>query len=261
MNDRTVTKTGKLLKDFLPAIYFDSSVLIDYWNTDGMEMPEDEFDKIIKEGCEYKYLQVVKNILRSEIRIDKVLEIRKKIIYRDVKVTPVVSPISLLELIEWHAEAVFKQIASQSSGTMFIQKKSKKEIGDYLKKATELYQLEIKERKNKKQSISTSTSLYLLMSDTMLNPSFATAHGLDGLLLVDIFNFNFPTNKVWIEELSFYAYLQLGVADIIHILLTKHLGCRYLASFDSDFKRVKEIVEEEKGILILTSPEEILEVL
>lgn len=257
MKDTTLTSTGELQKRFLPAIYFDTSVLVDYWMTDGMEMSETETDKLMKKN-ELPHLQVVRDILRSEKRINKVVEIRKKLIFEKVKVTPVVSPLSLLELMEWQAEAAFKQIASEASGTVFIQKKSKKQIGDYLKKALKLREEEFKEQKGKKLCV--STGLETLMIGTWLNRSFVDAHGLDGLLQVDIVNFHLPVNKAW-EEPFAYAYLQLGVADIMHILLALHLGCQYIASFDSDFARVKDIVSEETGISILTSPEEILDIL
>lgn len=95
------------------------------------------------------------------------------------------------------------------------------------------------------------------MSETWLNKSFIDAHGLQGLLQVDIVNFHLLVNKIW-EEPSAYAYLQLGVADIMHILLARHLGCQYIASFDSDFKRVKEIINEETGLSVLSTAEEIL---
>ena len=36
------TKSGKLKAKFLPAIYFDSSVLIDYWMTEGLETESSE---------------------------------------------------------------------------------------------------------------------------------------------------------------------------------------------------------------------------
>ncbi|MDO8136455.1 MAG: PIN domain-containing protein [Candidatus Brocadiales bacterium] len=257
MKDAMLTKTGKLLKRFLPAVYFDSSVLIDYWMTEGMEVPETEVDELIKKN-ELTYLRIVREILRSEIRINKVVEIRKKLVFEEVKVTPVVSPLSLLELMEWHAEATFKQIASEASGTIFIQKKSKKQIGDYLKKALELRKTEIEELKGKKRG--GSTGLEILMSETRLNAGFAQAHGLQGLLQVDIAHFHLPISKVWAEPFA-YAYLQLGVCDIMHILLARHLGCQYIASFDSDFARVKDIINEETGMLVLNSPEEILDIL
>ena len=98
------------------------------------------------------------------------------------------------------------------------------------------------------------------MNETWLNRSFAECHGLEGLLQVDIVNFHLPVNQAW-QEPSAYAYLQLGIADIMHILLAQHLGCQYIASFDSDFARVKDIVNEETKISVLISPEEVLTIL
>lgn len=256
MKDIILTSTGKLQEKLLPAIYFDTSVLVDYWMTEGMEMPEAEMAKLIKKN-ELPHLQVVRDILRTEKKINKIVDIRKKILDEEIKVTPVVSPFALLELIEWQAEAAFKQIASEALGTVFIQKKSKKNIGDYLKKALELRKNEFEEQKGNERGA--STGLELLMIETWLNGSFAGAHGLQGLLQVNIVNFHLLVNEVW-KGPSEYAYLQLGVADIMHILLAQHLGCQYIASFDSDFKRVRDIVSEKTGISILISPEEILNV-
>lgn len=259
MSKGILTRTGKLQKRFLPAVYFDSSVLIDYWMTENMEMPETETDKLIKNN-ELPHLRVAKDILRSGIRISKVVEIRKKLIFDKVKVTPVVSPTSLLELMEWEAEDAFKRIASEASGTIFIQKKSKKEIGDYLKKSLEMRKDEIKEQKKERRKSFESTGLEILMSETRLNRSFAEAHGLQGVLQANIVNFSLTVDKAWAEP-SAYGFLQLGIADIMHILFAQHLGCKYIASFDSDFARVKNIITEETGMTVLTRPEEILAIL
>ncbi len=259
MRKEILTETGKLQDAFLPAMYFDSSVLIDYWMTEGMEMPENEMDKLIKSN-EPPYLQVVRDILRSEVRINKVAEIRKKLIFDKVKVVPVISPLSLLELMEWQAEAAFKQIASEASGTRLIQKKSKKEIGDYLKKVLEMRCEEIKEQEKKGGEPFESTGLERLISETWLNRSFAECHGLEGLLQVDIINFSLTVDKTW-EDPFAYAFLQIGLADIMHILFAQHLGCKYIATFDSDFVSVKDIITEETGMTVLTEPDEILNIL
>jgi hypothetical protein len=250
-----LTKNGRLRKKFLPAVYFDSSVVIDYWRAEGMEMPETEMDRFVKED---ELLQVVRSILASEVQFNRMAEIRKKLSFDEAKVTAVVSPLSLLELMEWQSEAAFKQIASEASGVGFIQKRSKKQIGDYLKEALKMRRAEFEEQKGNKQG--KSTGLEWLMSETWLNRSFLECHGLKGLLQVDIVNFHLTINKSWMEP-SAYAYLQLGTADIMHILLALHLGCKYIASFDSDFLRVKDIIQEETGILVLSSPEEILAIL
>jgi len=257
MKTPLITASGKLRKELLPAMYLDTSVVVAYWMTEGMERPENEVDKLVKLN-ESPCFQVVRNILKSEKLIGKVIEIRKKILYDKVKVNPVITPICLLELVNWYAESAFKQIASEVLGVTFIQKMSKKQIGDYLKTALALWQTEVGEQNGSRPNV--TTGLKSLMSETWINPSFAMVHGLDGLLKVDVDNFNIKFDKVWLEP-SAYAYLQLGVADIMHILLAQHLGCQYLASFDSDFKRVKNIIDEETGMVVLTSPEEILNTL
>lgn len=219
-----------------------------------MEMPETEMDRFVKED---ELLQVVRNILASQVQFNKMAEIRKKLLSEETKVTPVVSPLSLLELMEWQAEAAFKQIASEASGVGFIQRRSKKQIGDYLKEALKMRKAEFEKQKGNKRG--SSTGLEWLMSETWLNRSFLECNGLCGLLQVDIVNFHLTINQAWGEP-SAYAYLQLGIADIMHILLARHLGCKYIASFDSDFVRVKDIIYKETGIIVLTSPEEILSI-
>ena len=258
MSKSILTRTGKLKKRFLPAVYFDSSVLIDYWKTEGMELNESETDKTLIDN--EPYLRVVRNILHSENRINNMVKIRKKLIFDIVKVVPVISPISLLELMEWKAEATFKQIASEASGTKFIQKKSKKEIGNYLKKILEMRRNEIKKQKEKKMESSQSTVLEKLLYSMLPERSFLNVHGLQGILQADIVNFRLTIDKVW-KEPSVYGFLQLGVADIMHIMFAQHLGCKYIASFDSDFKRVKNIISEETGMEVLTRVEEIIDIL
>ena len=75
MKDTILTSTGKLQEKFLPAIYFDTSVLVDYWMTEGMEMPETEMSELMKKN-ELPHLQVVRDILRSEMKYG--MEIIKK---------------------------------------------------------------------------------------------------------------------------------------------------------------------------------------
>ncbi|HEX7401723.1 MAG TPA: hypothetical protein VF369_06060, partial [candidate division Zixibacteria bacterium] len=172
MRNSIVSKTGKLLKRFLPAIYFDTSVIIDYWMTEGMEVHDTEMERLLKYN-ECPSYSIVRTILKSDERIQKVLEIRRKLSYEIIKVTPVVSPLAVLELIEWYAEVAFKEIASEASGVVIIQRRNKKQIGEYLKKAIELRKAEIKNQKDKKRGY--TTGLEDLMSSTWLNSSFARA--------------------------------------------------------------------------------------
>ena len=255
MEQAVFTRGGRLTKKFLPAMYLDASVLVYYWLVEGTETTSAESES--PKPLELPHLQIVRDIMRSEGITAKVVEIRRRLI-RGAKVTGVVSPLSLLELMEWHAESAFKQAASEAAGAMFIQRRSKKEIGDYLSKAIDLRLQEKKLQKGKRRA--PSTGLGTLMYETWMNRSFTEAHGLSGLVRADISNFNLSVARAW-QEPSAYAYLQLGTADIMHILLAQQFGCKYIASFDSDFKRVKDIVTEETGMRVLVSPDEILSVL
>jgi hypothetical protein len=75
-----VTRTGRLKAKYLPAIYFDSSVLIDYWMTEGLEIDwtEDPMEKIIREN-EPKGLIVIRELLKADKGLQKVVEIRKNL--------------------------------------------------------------------------------------------------------------------------------------------------------------------------------------
>lgn len=254
-----LTETGKLQEKFLPAVYFDSSVVIDYWMTEGMECPESEAQKRIRSG-ELLYLKFVRDILRSERRVNEVVEIRKKLVLGEPKATPVVSPICLIELIEWQAEAGFRQIASEACGAKFVKKMGKKEIGNYVKKTIALRKDEIRQQEKRKKKHPWSTGLESLISAIWLNQSFAECHGLSGILRVDVLNFALIFKKTWIK-CSDYACLQLGVGDIMHILIAQHFGCKYIASFDSDFARAKDIIEGGTGMVVLRNAKEILDVL
>lgn len=256
---RYVTNSGKLIDACLPAIYFDSSAVIDYWMTEGFEIdpPDDIIAKIEKEN-EPKEYEVIRDLLESDKKFIKMVEIRKKLIFNEHMFTAVISPLCLLELMEWNAEAAFKEMAVGALSALAVQRKSKKEIANNLKKLLELRSDEVKKLKGKQREH--STGLEIIMSETWLNAGFAECHGLQGLVQADIVNFTLTVGKTW-QEPSAYAYLQLGIADIMHILLAQHLGCNYIASFDDDFKSVRHIIKEETGINVLSSPEEVLKIL
>lgn len=255
MNHEILDKRGRLLEPYLPAIYFDSSVLIDYWISEYMEIPNDdiEFEMISKPE-----VYLLRELFLKDKRIKETFKIRNKIISGNSRLTPVVSPLSLIELMEWNVEASFKEIASESLGSMFIQKKSKKEIGNYIRKlmnnANDNLTSEIWRQESKDWKIE---GLKRLIATFALNRSFVNHHGLLGLLQVDIKNFNFTMDNAW-QEPSEYAYLQIGAADTLHILFAEHLGCKYFATYDSDFIRAKNEIKEKKGITVLSNPQEIM---
>lgn len=252
-----VTTTGKLRKKFLPAMYFDSSLLIEYWLTEGMERPKNELDQLFRSNENPMY-PIINELISTESRLNQVVEIRKKILSGQNTTTPVVSPLALLELMEWHARAAFRQITAETPSVFFLQNKGKKDIGNYLKKVLDRRKLEMKDSLDKKRTQNTGTEIFI--DETWLDSAYANSHGLNGLLQADIVQFHLQLKKAWGLP-SLFSYLQMGLADTLHLLLASHLGCQYLASFDSDFFRVKDLVFEETGLKVLTTPEEMLGVL
>jgi len=253
MSSEILTKQGRIKKRFQPSIYFDSSVLIDYWITEGADVD------IPDEPCipERPLLSAARDILRSDVRFSKVAEIRKKLVSTDVKVSCVISPLAIIELTEWHAEAKFKNIAAEASGVLSIQRKSKKEIGSLLSEVLEKRKRKEEVKNNIKGPYGSSTGLEVLHAETWLNPSFAKAHGFNGLFEVDLINFKLDIPQTF--DLPFlFAYLQMGLADILHVMAARHLGCTYIASFDSDYSRNKKHIEEGAKLKLLSSPEDIL---
>ncbi len=258
---KLLTSNGRLQDEYLPAVYFDSSIIIDYWITEGMEISLDEENKEPEwnEIIHGPLVKVIRELLQSDKRINQVIEIRKKLMFEEVKLTPVTSPASLWELQEWYAESGIKQLGAEISGATFLQRKSKKEIGDILKRGYDLWKAEGKDKHN--DPIKGTSGLELLSQATCINLSFANSHGLSGILLAEIENFYWPPkqsrNRKQFPSPINLAYLQLGTADIFHLLFANHLGCQFFASFDSDFRRAKEIIERA-GMVLLSTPDEIL---
>ena len=259
-----VTEEGKLIDEVLPAIYFDSSLVIDYYVAESFPYDEKEldYDIDIPEGpieelpAEVRdnldeYLEIknhpqeflLREIINSDKRIKQVRQIRNKILFEDLKVNPVISPLVITELTKWFTESIFKQMASDSIGSKPIQRFGDKQIGNYLKKLMELHQ---EANKNPEFSKWRKEGLKRLHYELWMNPSFVYAHGLSGLIHVDIVNFDLTMEKAWYEP-SAYSFLQIGATDIMHILFAEHLGCEYIATFDEDFKRAGDIIKEETG--------------
>jgi len=252
-----LTDSGKLESKFLPAVYFDSSVLIEYWLTESMNNPVDEPDLIMQRN-EPPHFRVLRGVLRKENwfrRLDKVIKIREKLQYNKTKLTPVITPLSLMELTKWFAQSSFKQLLSEVAGVSFLKNKSEKDVADLLEETLEQCKQDSKNIVSNQQS--GVDSLNWLVGTTWPNLTFGIAHALRGLYLADIKNFNLSVEESE-REISAYSYLQLDSSDVFHILFAKHLGCEYIASFDSDFKRVKSSIKEDTGLFALTTPEEIL---
>lgn len=280
-------KDGKLKEELRPAIYIDSTVLIEYWKAESIYIPEEkEFEEILnlerdefddwlnnqlKNGSKidvdlvlarYNNPEIffIRDLFRHDTNLKKIIKIRDKILYEKTNVFPVFTPLALNELIKWNAEVIFKQISSEAIGTKNVQRESVKNIGEKLKNIWERWDEFTDEEKNYQNIDWKKEGVRRLIPELMINPSFTYAHGLKGLIPVDILNFNYSMKMAW-SETSGYSYLQLGATDIMHIIYAKHLGCDYIASLDSDFQRARKAIKKATGIEVLYRYDEILDIL
>lgn len=257
-----VTGEGKLKKAFLPAIYLDSSVFIDYWLTEGYNFrPEDpvldHLDRV-NEPPHYKLIREVVNNKSWFKRLEVVREIREKLMSQSSKFTLIVTPVTLMEFSKWYAENGFRNILSDVAGASFLKRKSDKELGELLKRTLDASKAE--DVQHRAQGKSGASALGFLVSETWPNWSFGISHTMKGLYVADVQNFSLSFERIQ-AEISAYNFLQLDGIDVVHILLGQHLGCSHIASFDSDFERVKDSIKEDFGIEALTSAEELLNIL
>lgn len=248
--EKILTPRGKLQRHYRPAVYFDSSVLIEYWLAEGLELGESRLP------LRDEQVELLRLVLRAEKKTQTMGKVREATLILGPEVFPVTSPLAVLELIEWHAHAVIKQVASEAIGFLAVQKKSRKEIGELLR---QLSDAELKER-SRRHKRGHTTPLESIVQCAWLNPTFAECHGLDGIVEVDLRGCDLTMKDVWTRACDL-AFLQIGLADIQQILAAHHLGCSYFASFDSDFSLVKDVMKRRFKLELLNSPEMLLQVL
>ena len=245
---------GKLRKEYLPAIYLDSTVVIDYFIVEGTEIDLPEDTRPGWDSAE----KVLRELFRKEKWYDTMTDIRKALVFGNSKINAVTSPIAVCEMIEWKAKAALKTMAAGAAGAPSIERRGDKNIGDILKIIIEARRKEMKSEKKGEKEF--STGLEILVSETFFGPGFVGSHALDSVIIADIKNFAFSEIDLWkLPELL--AYLQMGAADVMHLLIAKHLGCDYFASWDSDFERCQEYIEKDLNMKLLNSPEKVLKVL
>ncbi len=208
--------------------------------------------------------RAIRDILQAEKRIRKVVEIKRRLTSGRARASAVITALGVIELAKWQALTAVKQIGAEASGILAVQRKSDKEIGELLQKAVDKWKVEredlLPRREEGAPDAAYTTGLESLIQGAMIVPSFAIVHGFEGLLQVDLKKFDIPFVQGW-RLPYFMSFYQMGAADILHVLAAEHLGCQYIASFDSDFWRVKDLITEDTELSVLKNSEMILEVI
>lgn len=271
MTDKVLDEKGKLLPRYSPAIYFDSCVLIDYFLAEGLEFETPESRRKM-EGSGISYEEPLLKLLKNDKRISNLIKLRRTLLL-DTNAFAVTSPLSICELIGWNSSESFKNITTELLGASAVLKKGNKDIAksldktiDHLREETIANQgipqkIEVVKIDGVSKVVGTRPWKDFRVTTT-INPSFLKCRGLYGIIVADVINFNLNESRMW-NDFEILSYLQIGMADIMHLLIANHIGCKWFATFDSDFTlpNCKRHIEENLGLSVLGNIEDIISIL
>ena len=170
-----------------------------------------------------------REFLKSEYRTKKIYKIRETIENFDNKLNLVYSPACRLELEEVFSETAFRNYGVEVSDIKHLQRKSRKEVGDIINK--------IRIERNSNVSNEELNNLY----HHFFFMTMSSGELLSGLYEVDLVNIKITKNNIY--NIGFLANLQIGFADIFHLISASKLGCEYFFTLDNDFNRASSEIE------------------
>jgi len=193
---------------------------------------------------------LVLELLRTEARLQQVGHFRHAYLAApSANARLITSPLAILELIEWQAEVVTKQIIVESAGPHVMQRKGRKEIGDLIQRLSRIAADPTSDPNHARDASAA-------ISGAALPGSFILSHSFRGVAVEGLHSFSVGTDDA-LGRAHDLAFLQLGTADILHVLAAQHLGCSHFGTFDSDFSRARETLASNFGLTLLTSVDEI----
>jgi len=220
------------------VVYCDTSLVVEYIIAAGREpeatsrnpFPESDFRR--KERIYWETL------FRDDKRYQFAVKLRSIVGWNYPKTKLVISPFVLLELDEWFAEETFKRHALEGTHVKAIQTHSRKQIGEYIQQVV---------RDAKDADDSFAAQLWGAMA------SGARGDYLAGIDIRPVDNLRFGPDAF--KKVSLLSHMQLGMADIIHLLSADALKCTHFASTDSDFARLRKEIEVSFKFKILFKDE------
>ena len=220
-------------------VYCDTSLVIDYMLAQGREpeaavasSPFPESDNVRKER------EYWETLFRHDKRYQFASRLRSIVGWKFPAARMVVSPFVLLELDEWFAEECFKRYALKGTHVKAIQTHSRKEIGKFI-------QLIVRDSNSNDDSF--PAQVWGAMASRIRGESLA------GIQVESIENLCFDADAF--GKVSLLSHMQLGMADIVHLLAADSLKCTHFASTDSDFDRLRKEIEDSFKFKVLFKDE------
>ncbi len=219
------------------VVYCDTSLVIDYMLATGRE-PEANRNPFPESDFRRKERVYWETLFRDDKRYQFAVKLRSILGWNFPKSKVVISPFVLLELDEWFAEETFKRNALEGTHVKAIQTHSRKQIGEFIQQIV---------RDAKEAEDSFAAQLWGAMA------SGARGECLAGIIIKPVHNLRFGADKF--SKVSLLSHMQLGMADIIHLLAADALKCTHFASTDSDFSRLRKEIEAAFKFKILFKDE------
>jgi hypothetical protein len=220
-------------------VYIDTSLALDYYLAVGSEWPDDHF---IDSRSDYNKAEqgLWEDLLKDDKRLTRATRLRKIVSWDyDSEALMVISPLVLLEMQEWIAADAIKRGLLTVTHIKRVQSLSVSEIGELAKR--------LWDSGSGQPDGCRRDWAYALFHSPI-------AH--EGLVGIDIEEIpGLTVSERRFNKIVPLAVYQLGLADIIHLLAARRLGCTHFATTDSGFKRARELMAEELKLHLLFGDE------
>ena len=226
------------------TIYCDTSLVIDYLLATGREPeaqpPHDYFPQSDFQREQSAYWEA---LFKHDKRYQFAVRLRSIVGWSYPTSRMVISPFVLLELDEWYAEESFKRHALEGTHVKAIQSHSRKEIGAFIQQIV------------RDADAAAAAEHYNAFANQLWGAIASGARGeeLAGIHIEAVDNLKFDADAF--AKVSLLSHMQLGMADIVHLLAADALKCTHFATTDSDFNRLRHEIERSFQFKILFKDE------
>ncbi len=191
---------------------------------------------------------------KKKSRINRIKPIISKIVSYSTLTYPIYSPLVALECLEKLAEINFKEYILRDYGNLNITNKSRKEIGKILQP---IYydNLIPNDSQNWENPPDICTSAYQIFQTIYNYEDFALC--IYEIPCKSLEKLSLLTTTDFFQKLVMLSQFQIGLADLMHLVVAKHMGCKNFITYDSDFIRTKKEIKEVFDLEVLSDVQEI----
>jgi hypothetical protein len=221
--------------------YCDTSFLIEYGEASVFDESDPFFERWQQNRP--KHFDLIERIVGTSKKIEAIKPLRRLVENFETNLKLISSVFALLELNEKYSEWHMKVLIGESSNHFRAFNKGKKQLVDIVSK---LYQLD-----EDKEAQEVFFSLF---------PQHLMGAGCLGVDFKDVNNLELTVEGA-LKTYSILSVMQIGVVDIMHLLAAKNLNAEYFLSFDSDFNKIKEIMQEKLNLKLISNTQELKELI